>query len=1098
MNKKEIKKKILNQVITEFDKNYQVSKENLEKYLANRFKYYDSIMNKLMDIKQNQLYKYNNFQYNLGTEHDEDAEPILVSPHSKLFNLIMGQSDFIKRQKDILEFASKFAREVNETTGESMYWLYCKQTNAKLLPKFILILANIFVTNPQQYINHLNDIIKDYGQLSEDGDSIIDKHSGYVIRKIDFDEEEGYDESGFKLSSRAILEEEANFTLNKEGDNDNNKIIKESSPEVKMITNIINAITGFMYVNLDMVTKEFIIQITVKTIADNMLKKKEYQKMVEANAKKGKKTPDYNTIYNSFVLYLTLGSLLIGIQTSIPSIKTKKTHPGCVKSFQGFPFTGSGDDSATQYISCIAYKIRVDSNPWQVLKKEKEDAVATKLKIYINDYLLTIPEVINRMKMKNEYLLTDAEVIIPDEHNINKWTTFLPPLKEFTIRPRALQDITKEFKESLMRSLKTESLEEAQREKILIMESKIILFSLGIQEKIQQIVQKKILLMTNMAGVPFLENYCCDENNKSEKAITIQYFSDEDREIGAYNEIVQNLANILEDIDALTKAVYLTSNKNTKQVFPPLPTSYEEITIYKTFINVCKFNNLIPLSEELLVLCQEKPNYLLASDSITEKINKLKQNGQIYTNEQFLQLLKIKDRENIVIIPDPLVINLVERIKNILAHIYDNPSNMISPILTDLLQKLVDEKHKKNIKADEDTPEIEDVKNYLLETNDELKIKVYEFIIANFNLNKSEKSRLKRTIEDICSWDTLNVESMNFIKNVIVNLVKVYPTIILNKVDYSSFKMPAYFGLSQFHSNDIKTIVDNFYTSLRKYYDDPVITDVLSEVMNNGTDLLLLIQEIPFEKRENGIFSKSMNVLLFENFFLNTFMEYIRLIDMPNMNERTGRSSDVDKEDFTSEYVEEVDLRLYEEHDAMLLGGKKQLKITIANLLTDYLNIIAKHKEIVNLSVDSITDIVFKIRQKEKDTFTDRLKAMSVEGKDVDTMMKINKLGNWSKGLQKGLTIYDKDTYDADRDEMEKLVNIENKLLKRKQGASFGAGAGANEAIDDFDRMDYLETEQRENEIDAEDNDLTNLNDNYDEEYGNGDEQDYEADMIEE
>ena len=52
---------------------------------------------------------------------------------------------------------------------------------------------------------------------------------------------------------------------------------------------------------------------------------------------------------------------------------------------------------------------------------------------------------------------------------------------------------------------------------------------------------------------------------------------------------MQDLSNILEDIDVLTKAVYLTSNKNTKQVFPPLSTSYEEVTIYKTFINVCKF-----------------------------------------------------------------------------------------------------------------------------------------------------------------------------------------------------------------------------------------------------------------------------------------------------------------------------------------------------------------------------------------------------------------------------------------------------------------------------------------------------------------------------
>ena len=132
-------------------------------------------------------------------------------------------------------------------------------------------------------------------------------------------------------------------------------------------------------------------------------------------------------------------------------------------------------------------------------------------------------------------------------------------------------------------------------------------------------------------------------------------------------------------------------------------------------------------------------------------------------------------------------------------------------------------------------------------------------------------------------------------------------------------------------------------------------------------------------------------------------------------------------------------------------------------------------------------DIVFKIRQKEKDTFTDRLKVMTIESKDVDTMMKQHKLGDWSKGLQKGLTIYDKNTYDEDRDEMEKLVNIENKLLKQKHG----------EAIDDLDRMDYIDNERAENEMDAEDNDLRNLNDNYDEEYGNGDEEE-EADVYEE
>ena len=1065
LNKKEIKKKILNQVIAEFDKNYHISKANLEKYLSNKFIYYDSIMIKLMDIKKNQQYKYNNIQYNLGLTHDEDKEPILISPYFKLRDLILGQFDFIKKQRDILDFVNKFTKNAVEENGDSIYWLYCNQTSAKLLPKFIWILANIFINNPQQYIDYLNIIIKDYGQLSDDGDSIIDKHSGYVIRKIDFDEEEGFDESGFKLSSRAILEEDVNVTLDILEDND--KIIKKVSPEVKMITNIIDAICGFMYIDINNITREFIIQTTTRAIEDNMIKKTEYQKMAELNAKKGKKTTDYNVMYNSFVLYLTLGSILIGIQTSIPSIKTKKTHPGCVKSFQGFPFTGSGDDSALHYISCISYKLKNSTVPWIVLKKEKEDAVANKLKIYITDYLLNIPEVINRFKLKNEYLLTDVEVIIPDEHNINNWTTFLPPLKEFTIKPRTLQNITKEFKESLMRSLKTESLEEAQREKLLIIESKIIIFSLGIQEKIHKIIKNNTDLF---------------ENNKSNKAITIKYFEDEDKEIGIYNQIVQQLSNILEDIEVLTKSVFLTSNKNTKQIFPPISSSYEEITIYKTFINICKFNSLQPLSKELLVLCQEKPNYLLASDSIIEKIKKLKQNGQIYTNEHFLQLLKIKDRENIIYIPSNININLIGRITNILLYINENPSYFISSQLIDLLYKTL---NSKLIKIDEDIKEIEDIKNYLIEENDELKIKVYEFIIANFGLTKSQKSKLKNTIEHICEWDIVNIESINFIKNYITNLITVFPSIILNKIDYSSFKMPSYFGLSQFHSNDIKNMINKFYQSLRKYYDDPIIINILSEIMSNSSNLLLLIKEIPFEKQEHGIFSKSMNVLLFENLFLNIFMAYIHLIDSPSLSR--SKSTEINTS-FTSESVEESDLRLYAENDAILLGSKKQLKIIVANLLSDYLNIISDHKEIINLSNESITDIVFKIRQKEKDTFTDRLKHMSVEGKDVDTMMKINKLGDWSKGLQKGLTIYDKDTYDEDRDEMEKLVNIENKLLKQKNGAP----------IDDLDIMDYMENERNENEINAEDNDLTNLNDNYDEEYGNGDEQDYEADLNEE
>ena len=35
-------------------------------------------------------------------------------------------------------------------------------------------------------------------------DKVIDKHSGYIIKNIEFDDSEGYDESGYKKVSRGI------------------------------------------------------------------------------------------------------------------------------------------------------------------------------------------------------------------------------------------------------------------------------------------------------------------------------------------------------------------------------------------------------------------------------------------------------------------------------------------------------------------------------------------------------------------------------------------------------------------------------------------------------------------------------------------------------------------------------------------------------------------------------------------------------------------------------------------------------------------------------------------------------------------------------
>ena len=58
----------------------------------------------------------------------------------------------------------------------------------------------------------MNNIIKDQGAISDDGDNWVDKHSGYVIKAIDWETDEGYDE-GFKIISRDVLEEDLGQTV---------------------------------------------------------------------------------------------------------------------------------------------------------------------------------------------------------------------------------------------------------------------------------------------------------------------------------------------------------------------------------------------------------------------------------------------------------------------------------------------------------------------------------------------------------------------------------------------------------------------------------------------------------------------------------------------------------------------------------------------------------------------------------------------------------------------------------------------------------------------------------------------------------------------
>jgi hypothetical protein len=349
---------------------------------------------------------------------------------------------------------------------------------------------------------------------------------------------------------------------------------------------------------------------------------------------KGREIPPYNYFYNSTLMHYTLGMFLIAVQTSIPSVKTRKTHPGCVRSFNGYPFEGVGDLSSLSYLACVAYDSRSSSEPWNTLKKK--EIIEKKVKQVIDDNLLKLDSVKRKIEEKTDYLLRIPEERIPEEHDVANWLNFLPPL--FPFRVKKVMNVSTEFEKSLIHDLRTGS--PNQREKILVLDSKVIQFSLLIQEKIQQVIQKKQLLLQNSNHEPYLENACCQT---SEQETTIGYFMQNDSGIRECNQIVKKLVNILMDIVSHTKSGLFSSRINTKNMYPPVSQNFDEKTVFLSFIYFCKFNSLLPVPEDLLPLCLEKPeyNFLNGSDSLEEMIRKLKDDGRNYNVESFLRLLQL-------------------------------------------------------------------------------------------------------------------------------------------------------------------------------------------------------------------------------------------------------------------------------------------------------------------------------------------------------------------------------------------------------------------------------------------------------------------------
>ena len=172
-------------------------------------------------------------------------------------------------------------------------------------------------------------------------------------------------------------------------------------------------------------------------ITSRMSHLSEYNKKRALAAKKGKKSqslrmPATHRCSLSFIY------LLVGIQTAIPSIRTRKQLPGYKKSFEGFPLDGSGDDSAITYIACVANRVMVVS--MERVEKDEYAGHYDIMKVLSINLLFPIA-LFKQCSMRNAPTCLRLRRWC-HRLDISQWQTFLPPLRPLaTVHERKLREI---------------------------------------------------------------------------------------------------------------------------------------------------------------------------------------------------------------------------------------------------------------------------------------------------------------------------------------------------------------------------------------------------------------------------------------------------------------------------------------------------------------------------------------------------------------------------------------------------------------------------------------------------------------------------------
>ena len=1080
-------------IVAEMDNRISLTIEELDAEIENAINKYKKAVYRNSILREMNMYKQNTTALNIASQGGVIEEKT-VSPNAKVLDMILSLNDFVRKQTDILWFNEEYCRGPLPTEDQS--WLYCKETNTKLIPGFLVLLAEEFCDGGD-YQYELDKLCAN-AALSDDGDYYVDKATGYPLKKRELVDEDEYDDAGFKITNHAILEKDLG-TIVSEALAKKVRVFDNETDQ--MVYNVFMAIVNTAGVPPENI-EEFSLRVSLELIRNPavIMEEEKYKQRAAKQEKETGKTSIVYPIYkNQSIIAIVAGVLLVAIQCVIPTIKTRKTFPGCVKSFTGYPLAGGMEDvSGLKYIACLINGIKFDEEPWKSVMKLSPALIATRIRDALDKHILKRNDVNDLYIKKREYLLLAPDEEVPQEHSIEKWRGFLPPVVDFSVISN-LHNVASDFKSHLMETLKRGHKD--QFSQLGIVSSRISMHTYGIIEQIYNIVKSKSSILATSGGVPFLENACCNDRTKSTHPML--YFIGENPTIRQYVTITNDLSKLSNDIRIATKASILYHEPSTALVRTEIPTTETEKNIYAAVIHYAKFDRNKPVPADLANICGDKPAGYKKTWSIEEKIEYLKKHGKRYDQNTLKQLMEHIRMKNLIPIPSGEQFNQVVKLVGFLESMDLNNSEVIPAPLRELLLAAIKAYKPKDMKKDGSVKEIVQLRKYLAKTNEQMLKEIINvnrgsFIKSYGNLNARELANLQSFMANIHVWNMDNEDAgyngiytvSQFIKNSVEAMAKVYPSMIMNNASYTV--VHKHWGLSKFHEADISRVLTKYLEGFDKFKGDKTLKQFLQEVQKKTVDIHLLLQHIPMEtpiaKNDTTyfeLFDKKTLYYLHVYCWYSVLYEYMNLAsddDLLNIDieetrrDRRQQNADLSNESndlhsifgSSSEEIEEAQADLYEVE--IMAGEKEDLQKRVCELMVTFLNIDEHNKKTLDKPYADIAKRVRRSKEEEKKAITDYLKDMQKDARKVEDLLKQLHLGRWNVGIQKGVFMYDKSTYD--KDHTEAILRFEQDLVLDEAAEPAQADVG----------VDELENEQNaENDefYDNEANDIGHFGDDY-------------------